>query len=45
MAKIYYRWIKAKRMWDGHVMTIADVPPHWKQEVEDLLKQEQNNAG
>jgi hypothetical protein len=45
MAKIYYRWIKAKRMWDGHVMTIADVPEHWKTEVQELLDKDPDNAG
>lgn len=39
MKYIYVRCIKAGKI------TIDDVPSHWKQEVEDLLKQEQNNAG
>lgn len=34
MVAIYVRWIKAGRM------TIDDVPAHWREDVETMLKKE-----
>lgn len=37
MAVIYYKRIKAGAYYQGHIMTIEDVPEKWRAQVERML--------